>query len=382
MELKISIPKVRIPVLAIAISYFFVIINPWGWNMILHLLPFYMVFIAFSMFSNNIHIKLDRYCFLLFIFAAYTVISCLFFANLDGTPGKVLRHVYEFVIALFFISYNFTKREISFLIKMYSISALFVGVKMLLQGSVMYDMEGITRHLIENFGKKMDPNYLSACLLFAGVYFFYKCVKTTFKIRYVILFCIPAISILATGSRGGLLSLAVGCGIIFIGEYNFTKKALLGIVLITICIFLYQILPDSYAFRYSLQSINDSSNHYRVNLWKTAFAIFLSNPIFGRGGNSMLNYAISYGAFRELLCHNTYLAIMADYGIIGAITFFSMLVGSMLQAVRKKNNFVLGILFATGVCGIFICGEDSAFYWQNLLLSYVLLKDEYKHVME
>lgn len=373
MYINFNNKKISLGVLLVGISYFFVLVDPWGWNMIIYMLPVYMVFVLQTIILNKGCLQIRKCCVLFCFFAFYTILSLFLVANMDGSIGKTIRHVYECIILISFSSFVFSKHEKNFLIYAYAYSTVAVVIKMVIQRETL-DGEAINRYTISNFGKQMDPNYLVGGMLFAVLFLFYQILNKKHKVKEIILLGIVVGAILSTGSRGGLLSLIVGCTCLFLSEKKSYKTILYGGIIVLGAAMVYLLLPSELAFRFSPASFNDGSNSLRLNLWQTSYKIFLTNPIWGRGGNAMRNLGMQYGALRHLIAHSTYLDIFTDYGIVGGVSFFSIIVYLLIMALKKRNSLVLGLIIATSVCGVFISAEDSAFYWQNILMSFMLLQ--------
>lgn len=239
----------------------------------------------------------------------------------------------------------------------------------------MHIEQDVHRFSIVNFGKIMDPNYLAALFILPIILIFFGIVKGGSNVRRLGLFFILFAAVLATGSRGAFVSVILGCGIIYLKENNNIKKITIGVfILIFLFIISFIILPREIIDRFDYRNFNDDSNSLRVNLWKTALKIFASNPIFGRGANSMINLGKSYGARLNLIAHNSYLEILADYGLVGFSLWITPFVFIFLKGIKHKNYLIVGILAGTYACAFFISAQHSAFLWQNVLICYILIQ--------
>lgn len=365
---------VKIPVLFIGLSYFFILITPFGWNMFIHLAPFYAVFFLYFIGSKYREDSTRKLITPFLLYTAYTFFSIIFIANLDGTFGKVLRCIYESIVLIALVKYDFNKNDVNFIHKCSIVSCLFIGIKMLIQGDVL--SSDANRHIITNFGKEADPNYLAATFIFPVMILFHNILKGKKKKSQFFLIVILLISVVMTGSRGALLSILVGGLIVYLWENHSVKHFFAGIAIMIIALVAYQLLPDYFASRYSIAGIsNDNgSNYLRINLWNTCYEIFQSSPILGRGGNSMLNLGTQYGAYMRLMAHSTYLDTLADYGLIGGVLFFGFLLSIIVLSIKRKNGLTLGIMTGTLVCSVFISAEHSAFLWQNLTMCIIMIK--------
>lgn len=362
-----------IPAILIAISYFVVLINPFGWHMIIHVAPIYIIFAlaVISSKKHNSHTYRREY-FLFTFFVIYVLISFVVISHFEGSGGKLLRHLFELFIFIIFSRYLFTESDVQFMMSAYIFSAYAIIIKMLIQ-RIGWPTDP-NRYTINNMDTLMDPNYLASVLLAALIINFYKCEKNSFKGKYLIKALVPALGILATGSRGAFVAGILGCAILYVSNRNIKSFIITSVVIIAGFFFFIQILPASIIERFSVSNYQDASNELRFNLWTAAWNIFVSSPLFGRGGNAMMELGVSYGARINILTHNSFLDILADYGIIGF--FFSMcpLVMIGVKAVIRKNTLVIALMAATFTCAFFVSAFDSAFFWQNILLSMALLR--------
>lgn len=359
----------------ICLSFFVVLINPLGWHMIIHVAPFYLLFIFQKFKSLNYGIPRPVKWFLCFFI--YTLFSCLFISHGNGTSDKLIRYFYELLIFWIFLNSKLSLNKMVSLIKFYTLSCLCIVIKMAIQRATL--PEDPDRYSIMNFVKMMDPNFLAALFILPTIILFYRLLHERKAKKTYILFILFVLTILATGSRGGLISVAIGCIILFLKDSSLKKKILFiflsFIVLVTLMVFEADKLD-----RYSIENLNDSSNVLRFQLWSVAWDIFMSNPIFGRGANSMLNLGIAYGAPINIMVHNTYLEILVDYGILGFIMWFTPFIMILRKSVRQKHLLVTSILVSTFFCAFFISAQDSAFFWQNVILSYMILPYSAKEI--
>lgn len=352
----------------ICLSFFVVLINPFGWHMIIHVLPLYLLFIF--QYFNRLNGCMPKPIKWFLCFFIYTLLSCLFVSHGNGTFDKLIRYFYELLVFWIFLSSNLAFDKIVSLVKFYVLSCIGIAIKMVIQHvSLPEDPE---RYTIMNFGKIMDPNFLSALFILPTIILFYRLLHEKRQRKVYILFILFLLVVLATGSRGGLISVGIGCLILFLKDSSLKKKITLifltSIVLVALAAFEAEKLA-----RYSIENLDDGSNALRFHLWGVAWDIFMSNPIFGRGANSMLNLGTAYGARINIMVHNTYLEILADYGILGFIMWMAPFVLILRESIKQKCVLVTSILVSTYFCAFFISAQDSAFFWQNVILSYMML---------
>lgn len=361
----------------IALSFFISLLNPFGWTMIIFAAPFYFMFILCELNKKKYLIRRsdDILNLSLMAFALYAIFSWLVIGDFDGTLGKVVRHSYEAVIFILITAALLTDSALKFLINAYIYSCMSIVILMVaLPHKVANDDTGL-RFTLMTIGKEMDPNYLSALFIFPVLIVFYRCLRKKFKFKDIAMLLLLALGVLGMGSRGAFMAIAVGGGIIYIkGQKSIKSIFTSAIVLLIVISIVTLFLSPERINRYDVNTMADGSNLLRFQLWQACWDIFMSDPLWGRGGNAMLALGLQYGAPLNLIAHNTYLTVLADYGLIGMTFFITPYFILILRSVIKKNYVILGISISTLLCSIFISAEDSAFWWQNLMLGYLMLK--------
>lgn len=162
-----------------------------------------------------------------------------------------------------------------------------------------------------------------------------------------------------TFSRASWVSLVLA---LFLVGVLYDKKYILFSVLIFICIFGADALLG--INRASIAKLSeDSSLSYRIELWKTSLRIIKDNLITGIGFGTFYKYT---GLYSDIVkkyiehCHNVYLQILMDSGIIGfmifLITLFSLAKKFFKEYFLDKNNkfsiFLILLLSMTLIHGL------------------------------
>jgi len=112
------------------------------------------------------------------------------------------------------------------------------------------------------------------------------------------------------------------------------------------------------------------SRSHRAEAWRTALVTFWQNPIFGRGVGMPIadsRYTDPSGINQLLTdAHNTYISVLGETGLVGFITFFSI-VGFIVYGLRKRDS-------ETEFYGIvklcLLLAFADAFFYQSLTGSY------------
>lgn len=179
------------------------------------------------------------------------------------------------------------------------------------------------------------------------------------KLLLIIAIILMGISVVLTGSRGGILSLL---GVIaFVTIINLTGKSdrydefetessrsYTGLILVGSSLAILLALLGSVLFLGGDSSLmrgvgmngpEDISNG-RTHFWQIALQIFVNNPIIGTGfdsfGTSFTKFDTWNGTMRVEQAHNEYLQILADAGILG----FACVAAFIFTLYKKGFRFL------------------------------------------
>lgn len=356
------------PFFLFGVSFFIVLINPLGWTLFYYSSPLHIPFVLIN--SKKFFYKIQRPAFYFLLFVAYSLVSYLCISHYKGANTKVLRYVYEVIVFWILLKSYMPLKRVILLNKFYIFSCLTIVLKMVLQRDGIHEENGI-RYTIFNFLKYMDPNFLSALFILPCVLLFSQIIsKKATMCTYVVLLSF-LVAVFMTGSRGGLLAIMLGCGIEFLRIKN-PKIKLLSIFLVFVGIIVSLKVAADKIDRFT--NLMDGSNVLRFHLWYTALKIFLSSPIIGRGANSMIALGPSFGVRINIMVHNAFLEILADYGICGFLLWVAPFIHILKKAIKRHNTLVVSILAGTFFAAFFISAQDSSFWWQNLILCAIMLR--------
>lgn len=89
---------------------------------------------------------------------------------------------------------------------------------------------------------------------------------------------------------------------------------------------------------------NDDISNLRFKIWNSAFEIFKTNWLFGVSPRNILPYAKAqlpkgFIAEQGFIIHNSYLNVLTSTGVVGAVTFLSFCLKSVVSAAKKINWF-------------------------------------------
>lgn len=148
------------------------------------------------------------------------------------------------------------------------------------------------------------------------------------KLKYLFLFIVFAACIFSM-KRSAIIAAALSVIIYLVGAFKLSKshiffKVLSVILVISACLFSFNIINDSYDGYLINRFENIEEGSGRDHIFQDALNGFINLPfiekIFGRGYNSVLNDNIADGCS----AHNDFLEVIYDYGIIGFVLYISI----------------------------------------------------------
>lgn len=209
-------------------------------------------------------------------------------------------------------------------------------------------------------------------------------VRVLFYLLVVTVVC----SVIASSSRGAILGLvAVG-----LSSLAYSRKRIKGfIILCIISAVVYAVMPDEFKDRFSTAG-EDKTSTLRLTYWRHALEAFGTNSITGIGycnwrlwveSKHPETAVIIGGRVHVEVLHNTYLEVLSEQGVLGAVVYCLLLLQVFLTNHRslrtaKHNNdrFLQGTamglnggLMAFLVASFFMSVFNYPFIWMLLALT-------------
>jgi putative inorganic carbon (hco3(-)) transporter len=170
-------------------------------------------------------------------------------------------------------------------------------------------------------GAFYDPNDFCHILAVGSLIAFHGMTDRRLKLKrvaYLGMFVLMLYAIVLTQSRGGMLALIAGMGVLALARFG-VKKTLIVLVLAMPALF----LASGRQFDIST---GDSTGQQRVQIWSEAFDMVRANPLLG-GGEDQFKKSAGYVA------HNSFLQCYAELGFFGGTLF----VGAWWLTMRDLN---------------------------------------------
>jgi len=202
------------------------------------------------------------------------------------------------------------------------------------------------------FGIYHDENYFAMLFVLATPIFYYLSVGTSSKIiRYGLWFSIPFTwhALFLTGSRGGLLSLAVVCAYIFFRSYNKIASIVLvvalGVAIVDQSGNMISRVQDTVdpetaeRERAYIENSEDSPEitgqplDPRLLSWKVGIGIIKDHPLLGIGPGNFLRAYPDYHDSEPHVAHNTFVQVATAAGFSAGLIYLYFLY------LRVRNIF-------------------------------------------
>ena len=146
-------------------------------------------------------------------------------------------------------------------------------------------------------------------------------------------------------------------------------------MLVAVALFLINRFMGDWMFdRFFKNSYNDGSNQFRVELWVKAVQRWMSRPLFGFGvGNYNYFSAEDWGVVEtSTTTHGTITDFLVDFGMIGLLLFFSVLIRIFRGLFQGKGYTPLALCPGIVVCWLIVGAERTVALWLFLIIFYVL----------
>lgn len=161
------------------------------------------------------------------------------------------------------------------------------------------------------------------------------------KIGFGLVMLLTGIAILGTYSRGGLLGLAVVCGMLFLKS---RKKLTIVLAVVVIGFAAYHFMPGKWLARMNTlhHATRTNSGEERIHSYEFALNLALHHPILGGGFDAYESSALwaKYAPANsiERAVHSIYFRVLGDQGFPGLLLFVSLLVAMWRNCARVRKR--------------------------------------------
>lgn len=171
----------------------------------------------------------------------------------------------------------------------------------------------------------------------------------------IVLLIISTLLLLGTVSRGAYLAAAISLLVIFLSnffwsqQHSLSKTKMIFILAATIPFIVWGInfVTDNISGNYMQRvSIDRWADNARLEIWESALIQLSGQEYF---------WGTGFGSFRELArmsgidhyAHSVFIDSLISMGILGFTLIITLLIFFMVNCVKKKNSYALGLLIMT-----------------------------------
>lgn len=338
---------------------------------------FYILLLISSIFSKDLFpIKKQSYISLLFLFTIWAFLTSLWSYDIEASLYRTL-YLLQY-ISLIIILENIINTPQKFIQICYAwiLGTLFIGIQTI-YNYMQYGFVSSELYRVSEFG---NPNENSYMLCFATI--LYLLIKAN-KIKHYLFFLFAFITILANGSRTGLIMFLLIVIVFFLSDIKKNKIETIISLLIFGGIafyFFFNYLPENTYERYMGigEDIKNENLANRQWIWQTAFDILATEDIriiFGSGWATFplvfkQHTGIFYGS------HNFYLNILFTTGIIGfsiVLYYFKILFNYLKKSTTIP--FTRYLLLIIPCISMFTTNWEDRRWW--FLLGFFIYKFYY-----
>jgi putative inorganic carbon (hco3(-)) transporter len=229
-----------------------------------------------------------------------------------------------------------------------------------------------------------DPNDFSLILATAIVVLIHRAIQSNrwiTRIGYCAAAVAPGYAFALTNSRGGFLALAAGLTVLAVGRFGWKKSIPFLAVALPAMIILFS------GRMTNINLDNNDTAQGRMMLWREAFALMKSRPLFGIGYENLAD-AI------EHVAHNSFVHSFTELGLLGGIIFSALFYIPISISIHPPQGFagrdeellqswrpaVLAMMAGTaiGLCSLTKCYTVSTYMIVGTGAAYVALMARYR----
>lgn len=344
---------------------------------------FIFVIIIFFVISYK-RIKIEWFHFSIILWFALKVLSIFWASYNQIVQQHFISQIGMVVLFIIMTIVSFDAKFINSIINALLYSSFLLGFLCLLFSKPFGGI--ITRQVLTIQGAQMDPNNQSAFLIIGTAISLYILINKKSKISYCFLLIgiiiVNTYAMFLTGSRGGLASLMlILLTLSLLSEKEdklISKQTIRNFIIILLIVLVAYFLAKSFLPEKIFDRLFVISGYQggsdRINIWGNAIKLFIGNPLIGGGWGSYWGYN---GYF--IVVHNTFLSVLIDGGLIGAILLFLPFQFVIISSIKQRYILPIILLISGLAPSFFIDAINKRFFWNAIIISMILIISNLKY---
>jgi O-antigen ligase len=321
------------------------------------------------------------WCFIVYFWLGIVILA--FYHSLFGLE-VIMRQVKLLqLIFMFWVAYNLMRDEATARGALLTLVAACALVSLLHMFGLTITTEGAVSKLDRFVAFGLDSNQLGgvmALAVLAMVGLAYGLSKDLFRPRILVwpVVALIGITIVQTGSRGGLLALVSGLLVFTLRKGNVLSKVRNVLIVLMGMGFFFWIGYQSQMVQHRFQvTLEDGNLSEREQIYPAAWEMFREKPVIGWGpfiNTIELGNRLRLPNMDRIDAHNLILYVLTATGVVGTIPFLAGL-GLCVRAAWKARGGAHGILpLAMTACLLITDMSVSGFHYKQhwLILAYAL----------
>ena len=325
------------------------------------------LFFLVSLFLSNRKLQINGVHLSLLAFT-FSAISTLFLNPSSDSISNVIGYALNAALYVCISVIPYNKAELDLMEKVQIVLLVVLNALTLLSNGTEDD-----RTTLMIMGQTSDPNFFVGFFIFPLTVALKRLASGKHRILYLLLIAVSIYTIFLSGSRGGLLAVAVtiaGFALLYPSDFA-TRMIVLdgGIALLFVLwILLKPVLPEKIVARMSFAEVVESGGTGRMEIWKSMLREIVDQPdklLLGRGVNARHGMFVG-GMWDNVVAHNQILQTAYNQGLVGVLSFFA-LVGVSFFRCRKNRKAVSAAILGMMALSISLSFNQTTRSFWNLI---------------
>ena len=277
--------------------------------------------------------------------------------------------------------FPYNEREISWFENTQVVLLVILVEIILFEGKTVED-----RATLMIFGQACDPNFLVGFIMFPFSVAVKRVIERKYRLIYLVLVCLSIYCVFLTGSRGGLIAIAVMiASFALIYPTKVYVKLIFLIAGVTFILVAWLIavpwLPKSIIERMSIKSVIETGGTGRWSIWMSMLNTIVNSPeelLFGHGFYGA-NKIFFNGTWHKTIAHSQIIQVLFEQGIVGLISFLALTIGCILRCIKKRKTVSIAIIGMMALSISLSFNQTTRTFWNLVAYAAMIFPESQDH---